>query len=64
MTLAHLEKRLNRIEQKLDDLHSTFEYAQAIDGIRRGLESANRGEGEKAQSAFSDIRRKHRARQK
>jgi hypothetical protein len=32
-----------------------------VDGMRRGLESANRSEGEPARKAFLRIRRKHRA---
>ena len=35
------------------------ERAEAIAGIQRGLDSADRGEGEPASKAFARIRRKH-----
>jgi len=59
MTLAQVEKRLVALERRLGDLQETLEYQQAVDGIRRGLESADRGEGESVTKAFGDLRRKH-----
>jgi len=34
--------------------------AEAIDGIRRGLESAARGEGRPAKEVFAELRRKYK----
>jgi prevent-host-death family protein len=42
--------------QQLLDL---VERAEAIDGIRRGLESAARGEGRPAEEVFAEIRSKY-----
>jgi hypothetical protein len=57
MTLAQLERRVKQLEQQVGDLRLALDYRQAVDGIRRGLESADRGEGEPVKKAFADIRR-------
>jgi prevent-host-death family protein len=36
-----------------------LDRAQAVEGIRRGLESIARGEGKPLKQAFAEIRRKH-----
>jgi len=41
-------------------LMAAQERMEAIEGIRRGLESADRGQGVPAASALGRIRRKHR----
>jgi hypothetical protein len=38
---------------------SMFDRAEAIAGIQRGLDSANRGEGEAAADVFARLRKKH-----
>ena len=43
--------------QKLLD---TLDHAQAVQGIRRGLDDVSNGKTEPASQAFADIRRKHR----
>jgi putative addiction module CopG family antidote len=35
------------------------DYEEAVQGIRRGLESAGRGEGRPAQEFFDEMRQKH-----
>ena len=57
MTLAQVQKRLTVLERKIDDLRETIEYQQAVEGIRRGLESVERGEGTPTRKAFAAIRR-------
>jgi hypothetical protein len=45
----------------LDDLPGNDEdYAQCVQGIRRGLESVERGEEVPLDEAFETVRRKHR----
>lgn len=61
MTLAQVQKRLTALEQKLDDLRETIEYQQAVEGIRRGLESVERGEGIPTGKVFAAIRREARS---
>jgi hypothetical protein len=56
-----MQKRLDRLEQKVDHLESTLEYEQTVAGIRRGLESIPRTKGISAKKAFASIRRKHRS---
>jgi hypothetical protein len=61
MTMAQVTKRLAALERKIDHLTHAMEYQQAVEGIRRGLDSADRGEGVPAAKAFTSIRRKYRA---
>ncbi len=42
-------------------LLDTLDRAQAIEGIRRGLESMRRGEGRPVEEAFADLRAKYDA---
>jgi putative addiction module CopG family antidote len=35
------------------------DYGEAVEGIRRGLESAERGEGRPAEEFFNEMRQKH-----
>ena len=60
MTLSQVERRLEALEKQVGDLRQQLDYQQAVEGIRRGLESAARGEGESARATFAAIRRKHR----
>lgn len=59
MTMAQVEKRLLALEKRLGRLQETLDYQRAVKGIRRGLESAERGEGVSVGKAFGDLRRKH-----
>lgn len=59
MTMAQVEKRLLALEKRLGRLQETLDYQRAVEGIRRGLESAERGEGVSVGEAFGDLRRKH-----
>ena len=61
MTLNQVQKRLAVLEQKIDDLRETIEYQQAVEGIRRGLASVDRGEGIPASKVFASIRRERRS---
>ena len=60
MTLAQVQKRLSVLERKIDDLRETIEYQQAVEGIRRGLDSVDQREGTPARKVFAAIRREHR----
>ena len=64
MTMAQMQRRLNVLERKVGSLETALEYQQAVEGIRRGLESVQRGEGEPARKVFAEIRRNGRARRK
>ena len=46
-------------QQRLLDL---AERAEAIEGIRRGLDSAARGEGRPAEEIYAELRERHGAR--
>ena len=60
MTLSQMQKRLTALERRIGELHRALEYQQAVEGIRRGLESVERGEGESVRMAFARIRRRHK----
>ena len=64
MTMIQLQRRLDSLEQKIGSLETRLEYQQAIEGIRRGLESVQRGEGKPARKVFAEIRRNARRRRK
>ena len=59
MTLIQMEKRLAAVEKRLGRLQQSLDYSQAVEGIRRGLESGDRGEGIPVDKAFRALRRKH-----
>jgi len=58
MTMAQVAKRLAAVEKRLGDLQQSLEYQQAVEGIRRGLQSVDRGEGVSARKVFSELRRR------
>jgi hypothetical protein len=60
MTMSQLVKRLSAVEKSLSDLRDHLDYERAVEGIRRGLESADRGEGEPARRTFARLRRKYK----
>jgi prevent-host-death family protein len=41
------------------EMRDRLEEIDAVEGIRRGLEQMHRGEGQPAQEAFAEFRRKH-----
>jgi hypothetical protein len=60
--MAQVEKRLASLEKQLGTLRQSLEHQQAVEGIRRGLESADRGEGIPIDRAFRHLRRKYGSR--
>ena len=42
------------------DLIDLVDFAQAVEGIQRGLDSLNRGDGQPVAHAMESIRKKHR----
>jgi BMFP domain-containing protein YqiC len=59
MTLTTIEKRIVQLEQTVREMQQSLDYQAAVEGIRRGLDSVHRGEGESAKQVFARIRRKH-----
>jgi hypothetical protein len=59
MTLIQMKRRIESLEKQLSEVQRTIEYQQAVEGIRRGLESMNAGAGKPAKSVLSEIRRIH-----
>jgi transposase len=60
MTSAEMAKRIEALEQTVDRLADQLEYQQAVEGIRRGLESAARSEGiswSKARSHLAQLQK-------
>ena len=45
--------------EAFQQLPDRVEWAEAIEGIRRGLEAAARGEGRPAEEVFAEIRSKY-----
>ena len=60
MTMSQVVKRLSAVEKSLSELRDQLEYERAVEGIRRGLASADRGEGEPARRVFTALRRKYK----
>jgi hypothetical protein len=58
MTLAQVQRRLDRLESTVEKLVLELDYRESIDAIREGLQSADRGEGETAPKVFTRLRRK------
>ena len=59
MAVTTIEKRIAKLEQTVRTLQDKLEYEAAVEGIRRGLESIDRGEGQPAKEFFAKLRRKH-----
>lgn len=59
MTQTTMEKRLVQLEKSVRQLQKKMDFDAAVEGIRRGLESADRREGESAKTFFSKLRKKH-----
>jgi hypothetical protein len=58
MTMTQVEKRLAALERRLTALQESLDYQQAVDGIRRGLESADRGERRSVAQVCRKLRRR------
>jgi predicted transcriptional regulator len=59
MASTTIEKRIAKLEQTVRSLQDKLEYEAAVEGIRRGLESVERGEGEPVRTVFAKLRRKY-----
>jgi hypothetical protein len=60
MSLMQVERRLAALEKQVTTLRDTLEYQLAVERIRRGLESADRGGGIPAKKVFASLRRKYK----
>lgn len=58
MTLGQIDKRLSALERQIGSLQRQLDYQHAVDGIRHGLESAERHEGIAVGNAFGRSRRR------
>jgi predicted transcriptional regulator len=58
-TITEMAKRIVALEKTVDRLADQIDYQQAVEGIRRGLESMDRGEGETAKKVSARLHRKH-----
>ncbi|HEV7300196.1 MAG TPA: hypothetical protein VGN72_12575 [Tepidisphaeraceae bacterium] len=57
VTVKQMVERIEALEQTVDRLAEQLDYQQAVEGIRRGLESVERGEGITARKATTQLRR-------
>lgn len=57
--MTAIEKRIQQLEKTVRQMQNKLEYNAAVDGIRRGLESMDRGEGEPAKVFFAKLRQKN-----
>lgn len=64
MTLTQVSKKIDALQSQVNQLRQDLDYELAVEGIRRGLASADRGEGMPVKAAFDQIRRKHKPRRK
>jgi hypothetical protein len=60
MNLAQVVTHIDALEREVLDLREKVEYERAVAGIRRGLDSANRGEGQPIKQALRMIRRNYK----
>ncbi len=59
MTQSTMEKRIVLLEKTVRQMQKKMDYDAAVESIRRGLESADRGEGESAKTFFPKLRKKY-----
>ena len=57
---AELVERVAMLETKMARLEEQLDFAQAVEGIRRGLDEANRGEGMPLREFDAQFRAKHK----
>lgn len=59
MTIAELQTRLAVLEAEISELKERIESTEALAGIRRGLDEANRGLGIPLKKMDEQLRSKH-----
>ncbi|HUO09865.1 MAG TPA: hypothetical protein VM008_16295 [Phycisphaerae bacterium] len=59
MTVAELEARLTAAQREIVRLEAELEHAQAVAGIKRGLDEANRGLGKPLREVDEELRTKY-----
>ena len=59
MTTTEIESRLASLEADVALLRQRLEHAEALAGIKRGLDELNRGLGRPARDVVKDLRAKH-----
>ena len=57
---AELVERVTELEAKVARLEEQLDFAQAVEGIRRGLAEADRGEGVPLREFDARFRAKHK----
>ena len=57
VTVKQLAERIESLEQSVARLAEQLDYQQAVEGIRRGLESVERGEGIPAKQMIAHLNR-------
>ncbi len=60
MTVAQLEFRITELEAQVATLRDELDYAQAVAGIKRGLQQIDRGEYMPAREWAEKVRVKHK----
>jgi uncharacterized Ntn-hydrolase superfamily protein len=60
ITVQQMAKRIEALEQSVDRLAAQLEYQQAVEGIRRGLDSVARRDGISAAKAITHLNRLRR----
>jgi hypothetical protein len=59
MTTSEIESRLATLEADVAFLRERLEHAEALAGIKRGLDELNRGPGRPAKDVVKELRAKH-----
>lgn len=59
MTATEIESRLATLEADVAFLRQRLEHAEAVAGIKRGLDELNRGLGRPAKDVVQELRAKH-----
>lgn len=62
VTVKQLAERIQTLERSVDRLADQLDYQQAVEGIRRGIESVERGEGIPAKKLIAHLNRLRAAR--
>ncbi len=59
MTVSELESRVTSLEAEVEELRRQLDYTQALAGIKRGLDEADRGLGTPLQQVDEQLRTKY-----
>jgi predicted transcriptional regulator len=62
VTVKQLAERIETLEQSVERLADQLDYQQAVEGIRRGLESVDKGEGIPAKKMIAHLNHLRKAR--